>query len=164
MTELITLLHELFQQYGLAGLLIGFLLLGPGLTLLSLRTIRAQAEVKAQALVNEFAQKERQRADRLEEQLRCALRKLESTEQEVARLRLKLSETQGALAAVPGLRRQVRRLTQRVREMKAEIEDKTQENADLRQRLEQREGEIQDNQQRLRELEEHIGWPEHREE
>ena len=94
MTEIVNLLQQMFQQNGLLGLIIGFLILGPGFTWLRTRTIRVEAEAKAQELVNEFARQERQRADRLEEQFRTTLRKLTTTEDEVSRLRLKLVENQ----------------------------------------------------------------------
>ena len=86
MTEIVNFLNQLFQQDGLVGLVIGFLILGPGFTYVRTRTLRAQSEATAQALVNEFARQERQRADRLEEQLNGAFRKLNTTEAEVANL------------------------------------------------------------------------------
>ena len=153
--EIIELLHQIFQQYGLLGLLIGFLVLGPGFTLLRTKTIRVQAEAKAQALVNEFARQERQRADRLEEQLRTTLQKLDSTEEEVSRLRLKLAETNSQLEEISGLRRQVRKLTRRVRELETTLEHKDVENRDLRQALKSRESEIRTNQSQIQELEQH---------
>ena len=66
MTKITNLLSQVFQRHGLVGLVIGFLILGPGFTYLRTRTIRVQAETKVQALVNEFARQERQRADRPE--------------------------------------------------------------------------------------------------
>src|SRR4051812_16252737 len=106
----------------MAGLIIGFLILGPGFTFLRTRTIRVEAEAKAQELVNEFARQERQRSDRLEEQLRTTLRKLETTEDEVSRLRLKIIENQAKLETMPSLRRQIRKLNRRVSELETVVE------------------------------------------
>lgn len=139
MTEIVNFLHQLFQQDGLVGLVIGFLILGPGFTYFRTRTLRAQSEAKAQTLLNEFARQERQRADRLEEQLNATLRKLDSTEEEVSNLRLKLAEAQNELDDMAALRQQVRKLTRRVRELEAAVEDKNQENDQLRQTLKQAE-------------------------
>lgn len=66
MPETNELLTQVFQQYGLLGLVITFLLLGPGFTYFRTKHIRAEAESKAQTLLNEFAQQERQRSERLE--------------------------------------------------------------------------------------------------
>ena len=139
MTEIVSFLHQLFQQDGLVGLVIGFLILGPGFTYFRTRTLRAQSEAKAQTLLNEFARQERQRADRLEGQLNTALRKLDSTEEEVANLRLKLAEAQNKLDDMVALRQQVRKLTRWVRELQAAVEDKSRENDELRQTLRQAE-------------------------
>ena len=143
--EIVNFLQQLFQQNGMIGLIIGFLILGPGFTFLRTRTIRVEAEAKAQELVNEFARQERQRADRLEEQLRTTLRKLETTEDEVSRLRLKLIENQSKLETMPSLRRQIRKLNCRVSELETVVEQKTLENDELRRVLDQRKIGIQEN-------------------
>jgi uncharacterized membrane protein YgaE (UPF0421/DUF939 family) len=143
MTELVSFLHQLLQQEGLVGLVIGFLILGPGFTYFRTRTIHAQTEAKAQALVNEFARQERQRADRLEEQLNAALRKVESTEEAVASLRLKLAEAQNELGEMTTLRQQVRRLTRRVRELETAVEEKNRANHELHQMLQQHAGKFE---------------------
>lgn len=135
--EIVNFLQQLFQQNGMAGLIIGFLILGPGFTFLRTRTLRVEAEAKAQELVNEFARQERQRADRLEEQLRTTLHKLETTEDEVSRLRLKIIENQTKLETMPSLRRQIRKLNRRVSELETVVEQKTLENDQLRRSLEQ---------------------------
>ena len=153
MTEIVNLLSQIFQQHGLIGLIVGFLILGPGFTYFRTRTIRVQAEVKTQALLNEFAIQERQRADRLEEQLNNTLRKLDNAEEEISKLRLKLAETRNDLGDVSRLRQQVRKLTRRVRELEETVEKKRVENERLLQALKQREGELEQNQRPLHEPE-----------
>ena len=59
------------------------------------------------------------------------LRKLDRAEEEVAQLRLKLTEAQNELEALSRLRRQLRKLTRRVRELEEVVETKNAENVEL---------------------------------
>ena len=126
------LLQQVFQQYGLLGLVIVFLIFGPGFTYFRTRNVRIQTEAKAQEVLNEFIKQERQRADRLEARLNEALDKLNLAEDEVAQLRLRLSEAQSDLDQLAALKRQVRKLTQRVTELEGQLETKQNENEELR--------------------------------
>lgn len=148
------LLNQVFQQYGLIGLVIGFLLLGPAYTYFRTRGIRAQAEANAQSLVNEFAQKERARSERLEERLNDTMQKLNAAEDEVAQLRLRLANTQNDLDDMPKLKHRIRVLTKRMIELKGLIESKREENEQLQLKLSQCEAEAQRNAQRISDLEE----------
>lgn len=138
MDQVNDLLVQVFQQYGLLGLIIAFLVTGPGYTYLRTRSLRAEGEAHAQELVNEFARQERQRSERLEMKLSAAQRKLDTAEEEVAHLRSKLSEAQTQLEMVATLRRQVRQLRKRVSELESQVEAKTAEIEHLRTRLELR--------------------------
>ncbi|MEO8391768.1 MAG: hypothetical protein ABI700_02140 [Chloroflexota bacterium] len=111
------LLQQVFQQYGLLGLVIVFLIFGPGFTYFRTRTMRVEAEAKAQELLNKFIKQERLRADRLEKRLNETLHKLELAEDEVSQVRLRLSQAQSDLDEVSKFKRQVRRLTRRVAEL-----------------------------------------------
>lgn len=139
MTESSDLLAQVFQQYGLVGLIVFFLITGPGYTYLRTKSLRAQGEARAQALVNDFAKQERLRAERLEAQLNANQQKLDTAEEEVAHLHLKLSEAKAELEVVASLRRQVRTLRKRVTELECAVEQKKGEIENLRSRLELRE-------------------------
>jgi chromosome segregation ATPase len=153
MTGIEELLQQAFQQYGLFGLVVVFLLLGPAYTYFRTRGIRAQAEANAQSLLNEFAQKERLRAERLEARLNEALQKLNAAEEEVAQLRLRLTQAQNDLDEMPKLRHRLQGLAKRVVELERLVEAKRAENELLQQKLQQRELESQRNAQRIAELE-----------
>lgn len=150
------LLEQAFQQYGLVGLVIVFLLLGPVYTHFRTRAIRVQAETNAHTLVSEFAQKERLRSERLEERLNETFEKLNAAEDEVAQLRLRLTKAQTDLDEMPKLKHQVRVLAKRVVELERLVEVKRVENEQLQSRLQQREAENQHQTQRITELEEAI--------
>lgn len=150
------LLDQAFQQYGLLGLVVVFLLLGPVYTHFRTRTIRAQAETNAQQLLNEFAQKERLRAERLEERLNATFEKLNAAEEEVSQLRLRLAKAQTDLDEMPKLKHRVRVLVKRVMELERLVEAKRVENEQLQNMLQQREVESQRQAQRIAELEQAI--------
>lgn len=111
------LLHQLFHQHGLVGLIIGFLILGPGFTFVRVRSVRARLEAQTQALLNDFARHESQRADRLEADLNTTLTQLEAAQQEVARLRRQEAENEARLQEVDRLQQQVETLTRRIGEL-----------------------------------------------
>ncbi|MBL8133841.1 MAG: hypothetical protein JNL42_18410 [Anaerolineae bacterium] len=139
MTDVNDLFFKVLDQYGLIGLIVFFLVTGPGYTYLRTKSLRAHGEAKAQELVNEFAAQERQRAERLEAQLDSAKRKLEVAEEEVAQMRLKLSESREELQSIASMRRQVRGLRKRVKELECQVEQKRIEIEYLRSYLEKRE-------------------------
>lgn len=111
------LLHQLFHQHGLVGLIIGFLILGPGFTFVRVRSVRARLEAQTQALLNDFARHESQRADRLEADLSAALTQLEAAEQEIARLQREVAENEECLQEVGRLQQQGETLTRRIGEL-----------------------------------------------
>jgi len=84
------LLQQALQNYGPEGLLIAFLVLGPGFTYIRSRNTRLQMETKAQELLNQFLVEERKHGDQLESKLSVALVKLEAAKQEVVHLREQL--------------------------------------------------------------------------
>jgi chromosome segregation ATPase len=147
------LLSQAFQQYGLAGLVIVFLLLGPAYTYFRTRGIRAQVEANAQSLLNEFAQKERLRSERLEERLNETFEKLNAAEGAVAQLRLQLAQAQSDLDEMPKLKQRLQVLAKRVVELERQVETKRAENQQLQLQLQQRERDSQRNAQRITELE-----------
>lgn len=147
------LLKQVFQQTGLIGLLIVFLVTGPGFTYFRTRNIRARAEARAQEVVNQFARQERKRADRLEEQLTLTQTKLSSAEDEVSALHLRLATAQGDLDELPRLRSQVRRLTRRVSELGESVEGKKIEVAELYLQLNNRQQEIDRSKHQIQALE-----------
>jgi chromosome segregation ATPase len=147
------LLQQAFQQYGLVGLVLVFLLLGPVYTYVRTRGIRAQAEANAQSLLNEFAQKERLRSERLEERLNETFEKLNAAEEEVAQLRLRLAQAQSDLDEMPKLKHRLQVLGKRVVELEKQVETKRTENEQLQVKLRQRERDSQRNAQRITELE-----------
>ena len=133
------LLTQVFQQYGLLGLVIVFLLLGPAYTYIRTRGIRAQAEANTQSLLTEFAQKERLRSERLEERLNETFEKLNAAENAVAQLRLRLTKAQIDLDEMPKLKHRIRILAKRVVELERLVEVKQVENEKLQSKLRQQE-------------------------
>ena len=164
MPESNELLTQVFQQYGLFGLVIAFLLLGPGFTYFRTRHIRAEAESKAQTLLNEFAQRERQRSERLEARLNETLFKLNAAEDEVARLRLRLTEARSDLDEMPKLKRRIRKLTRRISELESAVASKQTENEQLQQTIQQRESDLQRHTLRIQELEQALHHLQHEKE
>jgi uncharacterized protein HemX len=94
------LLEEVLKEYGLVGLLIVIVITGPGFTWLKTRNVEVQVEDRARELVAEFARHERQRADRLEQQLILTLDKLEKAEDEVMHLKFQLRHAEQELAVL----------------------------------------------------------------
>jgi len=129
------LLQQVFQQYGLAGLLVAALILGPVLTYFRTRNLQTRVEARAQDLVNQFAREERQRAERLERQLRQTAGKLTRAEEELLHLRGQLADNQRELQALPQLRQQVDQLMHRVSELEMIVAHKDQELARKEQRI-----------------------------
>lgn len=115
--ELTHLLDQVFQEHGLLGVLILFVLTGPGYTWVKTRNLQVQVEDRARELVAEFARHERQRADRLEKQLNFTQNKLEKAQDEVDRLKDRLKQAQRELEEVPMLRKQINQLTSQVLEL-----------------------------------------------
>jgi len=153
MPESNELLGQIFQQYGVVGLVIGFLILGPGFTYFRTRTIRVQAEMKAQELLNEFAQQERQRSERLEMRLTSTQQKLNTAEDEVSSLRLRLAMAQSDLDEMPKLKHRLRLLMRRVSELETAAKDKQSEIERLTEQLQQRQNDSERNTHRIHELE-----------
>jgi hypothetical protein len=117
MPEYTDIFQSVLQQYGLVGLITMFLLMGPIFTLIKTRNVRAQTELSAYALLNEFARKEIQRADRLEERLNEALAKHEALEKELLQFQETLNVTRQRLEKVDRLQKQVHELTARLDEL-----------------------------------------------
>jgi exonuclease VII large subunit len=86
------LLEQAFQQYGLVGLLVTFLTLGPGFTYLRTKNACLRAESRAQELLNEFLREEREHADQLEERLNQTLARLDAEKEEVFELKMQLAQ------------------------------------------------------------------------
>jgi DNA repair exonuclease SbcCD ATPase subunit len=93
-------------------------------------------------ILNEFAVRERQRAERLEARLNAALKKLDLDEEEVVRMRHEIAENRLQLLALPPLHQQVQSLTRQVGELERLVESQNQE-------LAQKGRQIQDLQQTL---------------
>lgn len=128
-----TILEQVLQQYGPIGMLIAFLVVGPGYTYIHSKNTRLQTETKAQELLNEFARQERQRTDELERYLNQTLQRLDTAKDEVASLQVKLAHAQSDLEQMPVLRCQIAELMDRVKELEARIEALLAENIQLQQ-------------------------------
>ena len=115
------LIEQAFRQYGLLGLLVAFVVLGPGFTYVRTKNARVQAETKAQELLNEFLREERDHAEQLEENLTATLTRLEEEKGEVFQLQLKLAQNAFQLEKLAELRQQVQALTERVTELEAQV-------------------------------------------
>ena len=126
-----TILEQVLQQYGPIGMLIAFLVVGPGYTYIHSKNTRLEAENKAQELLNEFARQERKRTDELEKYLNQTLQRLDNAKDEVATLQVKLAHAQSDLEEMPVLRRQVSELMERVKELEGRIEALLDENTRL---------------------------------
>jgi DNA repair exonuclease SbcCD ATPase subunit len=108
------LLEQAFQQYGLVGLLVTFLTLGPGFTYLRTKNACLRAESRAQELLNEFLREEREHADQLEERLNQTLARLDAEKEEVFELKMQLARTQLAQNGLADLRQQLAALSDRL--------------------------------------------------
>lgn len=138
MIEFPELFEQAFEQYGLVGLVVAFLILGPGFTYLRTRNASVQAEMKAQTLLNRFAQDEHIQAERMEERLNAALVKLEDARQQVLDLRIELLKAQHDLTEMAKLREQVQTLSRQVCDLEGQIEAGRIENERLRESLRQK--------------------------
>lgn len=157
MPDYTSLYQQVLQQYGLPGLVITLLLVGPVFTFLRTRNLKAETEVKTQDLLNEFARQERARADRLEVMLNDALTKLDQSEHEVIQLRQEVSANQRKLDEVPMLRAQIQALTGRVTELEGGIQTEKQKNQALQGEIEQRKNDSARRDARIEELESRLG-------
>ena len=97
MIELTDLFEAVFHEFGLWGLVIVFLILGPGFTYIRTHNTRLKVESKAQELVYRFAQEEHDQANRLEDRLNIALEELSKAREEIAQLKLDLQQAQHEL-------------------------------------------------------------------
>ena len=129
------LLEQAFQQYGLMGLVVAFAVLGPGFTYVRTKNSRLQAEVQAQALLNEFARREQEQSERLEERLTSTLERLDQSKDEVFHLRLALNQTQHDLHEMREVCQKVDALTERVVELEAQLDRKRQRIQELEQAM-----------------------------
>ena len=142
MIEFPELFEQAFETYGLVGLVIAFLVLGPGFTYIRTRQAQLHADVKAQTLLNRFARDEHEQVERLEQRLDDALGRLEVEREEVMQLRVSLFEAQRELLEMPQLREQVLTLTQRVCDLEGQVEASRTENERLQQENERKESRI----------------------
>jgi DNA repair exonuclease SbcCD ATPase subunit len=117
MPEHTDLFQAILQQYGLVGLITMFLLMGPVFTLIKTRNMQAQTEQNAYAFLSEFARKEIQRAERLEERLNEAVVKHATLDKERLQLQETLNGVKQRLETVDRLQKQVQELTTRLDEL-----------------------------------------------
>ena len=109
-----SLLEQAFQQYGLAGLLVTFLVLGPGFTYLRTKNACLRAESRAQELLNEFLREEREHADQLEGRLNQTMARLEAEKEEVFDLKMRLAQARQAQNGLADLRQQLAQVSERL--------------------------------------------------
>ena len=95
------LIEQAFHQYGLVGLIVTFLVLGPGYTYLQTRDLRLKSESQAQNLLNTVLMDEMAHGDTLEEQLTQTQQRLEEAKGEVFQLQMELAETKHKLDVIP---------------------------------------------------------------
>jgi len=143
------LIEQAFRQYGLLGLLVAFIVLGPGFTYVRTKNTRLQAETKAQELLNEFLREERDHAEQLEENLTATLARLEEEKEEVFQLQLKLTQNAFQLEKLAELRQQVQALTERVTELEAQVNRLEAENERLNSEVACKQARIESLEQRL---------------
>jgi hypothetical protein len=122
------LLEQVLQQYGLTGMLITFLIIGPIYTYIRTHNLQIRTETKAYEILNGYAQKESARADHLSEQLQTALMKLDQAEDTVFQLQLRVRENKNQIQAIPKLRRQSLQLKKRIEELENTLQKKESEN------------------------------------
>jgi DNA repair exonuclease SbcCD ATPase subunit len=126
------LIEQAFNQYGLLGLLVTFLVLGPGFTYVRTKNTRLQTESKAQEILNEFLREERDHAEQLEKNLKDTLARLEGEKEEVFQLQLKLAQTEFELEKMGELLQRIQALTERVSELEEQIKCLATENEQLK--------------------------------
>ena len=123
MIEFQQLFEAAFHEFGLWGLVIAFLVLGPGFTYVRTHNTRLKIETKAQELLYQFAQSEHEQANQLEMQLTQASQDLTEAREEIYQLRLDLQQAQHELEHVPQLRERVQSLNTQVDELEAQVTD-----------------------------------------
>lgn len=107
MIEFPDLFEAAFREFGLWGLVIAFLVLGPGFTYVRTHNTRLKVESKAQELIYRLAQEEHDQANRLEQRLDIALGELATAREEIAQLKLDLQQARHELETVSQLKQQV---------------------------------------------------------
>ena len=118
-----TLLQQAFDQYGLLGLLLTFLVLGPGFTYLRTKNACLRAESRAQEILNEFLCEERDHADQLEARLTATLDRLDAEKEETFTLKMQLAEAQHAQNGLADLRQQVTDVAERLAQLENILPD-----------------------------------------
>ena len=118
-----TLLQQAFDQYGLLGLLLTFLVLGPGFTYLRTKNACLRAESRAQEILNEFLREERDHADQLEARLTATLDRLDAEKEETFTLKMQLAEARHAQNGLADLRQQVTNVTGRLAQLENPLPD-----------------------------------------
>lgn len=129
------IVEQAFQQYGLVGLIVGFLVSGPGYTYIKTRNMHLKVENRAHELLQRYLQEERTHAAQLETRLEATLEQLEISRQEVFALTLKLNTAEHKLEAMSDLSEQVAALTRQVAELEELTVNQADENARLRDEL-----------------------------
>jgi chromosome segregation ATPase len=150
------LFQQVLQQYGLIGLLVVFVVLGPLFTLMKAKNAQLQTEVKAQELLNEFARQERQRAERLEARLDAAQQQLDKAEAEVLELRAIVSRNETELQEVPRLQAQIQELTLRVSELGGRVENEQQKSQRLEAEMQTKDQQLAQQTRYIQELEQQV--------
>jgi DNA repair exonuclease SbcCD ATPase subunit len=117
-----TLIQQAFEQYGLIGLVVVVLIVGPAYTYLRTRNLRLDAEVKAQEVLNRILVDERDHAEALENHLGATLERLDAAKDEVFHLRMELAQTQHKLTEMPELSGQIQTITQRMNTLEGQME------------------------------------------
>lgn len=88
----VQILQQTLEQYGVVGLIVVFMIIGPGFTYLKVRQAQAQAEAKARELLSDLARHTLERAEQLEHRLQATLAQLAAAENEVQQLHIQLIE------------------------------------------------------------------------
>lgn len=122
MIEFPQILEEAFRQYGLWGLFIAFLVLGPGFTYVRTENTRMQLESKAQELLYHMAREEHNQANRMETRLNEALDQLAEAREEIAQLKLDLQQAKHDLDHVSQLNDRVRTLDTHVDALEEQLD------------------------------------------
>jgi len=143
------ILDALLRDHGLFGLLIGFLILGPGYTLVRTRNLRVELAGEAQRLLNQYMREEMVRADVLEERLQQTSDQLQSAHRELFTLKLQFAQATYQLEEWGDLRQEVTHLRERVVELEGQVATQKEANRGLREQIEAKADRIQELEQLL---------------
>ncbi len=115
------LFQQVYEQYGLMGVLLTLIVLGPGVMYVQMRQSRVRTETATQRVINELLLEEHQHADELEEELSQTTQKLLEAKEEVFRLKMELVESQYQIEGMPEVSKSMEGVTQRLNQLEGQM-------------------------------------------